>query len=86
YPFQLSNGEKQRVAIVRALVDNKRILLADEPTGALDAENAEIIMNIIKEKVKENNMAALIVTHDKDVAAKCDRVVNIEYGIVRSGM
>ena len=86
YPFQLSNGEKQRVAIVRALVDNKRILLADEPTGALDAENAERIMSIIKEKVKENNMAALIVTHDKDVAAKCDRVVNIEYGMIRSGM
>lgn len=82
YPFQLSNGEKQRVAIVRALVDDKKILLADEPTGALDNQNAEIIMDIIKAKVKENNMAALIVTHDKDVAAKCDHVINIKYGVI----
>lgn len=82
YPFQLSNGEKQRVAIVRALVDDKKILLADEPTGALDNQNAEIIMDIIKAKVKENNMAALIVTHDKEVAAKCDHVINIKYGVI----
>ena len=82
YPFQLSNGEKQRVAIVRALVDDKKILLADEPTGALDADNAESIMNIIRSNVKNRNLTALIVTHDKEIAAKCDRVINLNYGVV----
>ncbi|MBP5625251.1 MAG: ABC transporter ATP-binding protein [Lachnospiraceae bacterium] len=80
YPFNLSNGEKQRVAIVRALVDNKKILLADEPTGSLDEYNSSLIIDIIRRRVKENKTTALIVTHDPDVAKKCDRILRIDYG------
>ncbi len=80
YPFNLSNGEKQRVAIVRALVDNKKILLADEPTGSLDEYNSSLIIDIIRRHVKENKTTALIVTHDPDVAKKCDRILRIDYG------
>lgn len=80
YPFNLSNGEKQRVAIVRALVDNKKLLLADEPTGSLDEYNSSLIIDIIRRRVKENKTTALIVTHDPDVAKKCDRILRIDYG------
>ena len=80
YPFNLSNGEKQRVAIVRALVDNKMILLADEPTGSLDEYNSGLIIDIIRKRVDESKTTALIVTHDPDVAKRCDRILRIDYG------
>ena len=80
YPFNLSNGEKQRVAIVRALVDNKKIILADEPTGSLDEYNSSLIIDIIRKRVTEAKTTALIVTHDMDVAKKCDRILHIDYG------
>ena len=80
YPFNLSNGEKQRVAIVRALTDNKMIILADEPTGALDEYNSGLIIDIIRKRVNENKTTALIVTHDPDVAKRCDRILRIDYG------
>jgi putative ABC transport system ATP-binding protein len=83
YPFQLSNGERQRVAIVRALVDNKKVILADEPTGALDSENAEKIINILKKKVKEDDRIAIIVTHDSEVAKHCDKIYYMDYGILK---
>lgn len=80
YPFQLSNGEKQRVAIARALVDNKKIILADEPTGALDFENAENTIHLLRRLAEERGMTVLIVTHDYEIAKKCDRIVRISYG------
>lgn len=80
YPYQLSNGERQRVAIARALSDNKKIILADEPTGALDYENAEKIIDLLNKVVKEREITALIVTHDKEVAEKCDKTCYISYG------
>lgn len=80
YPFNLSNGEKQRVAIVRALTDNKMIILADEPTGSLDEYNSGLIIDIIRKRVNENKTTALIVTHDPDVAKRCDRILRIDYG------
>ena len=80
YPFNLSNGEKQRVAIVRALTDNKMIILADEPTGSLDEYNSGLIIDIIRKRVNENRTTALIVTHDPDVAKRCDRILRIDYG------
>ncbi len=80
YPYQLSNGEKQRVAIARALVDNKKIILADEPTGALDCENAENTINLFRELVKNRGITILIVTHDQEIANKCDRIIHISYG------
>lgn len=80
YPCQLSNGEKQRVAIARALVDDKKIILADEPTGALDCASAENTINLLRKLVKEKGITVLIVTHDREIASKCDRVIHILYG------
>ena len=84
YPYQLSNGEKQRVAIARALVDDKKIILADEPTGALDYANAESVITILNKLAKERNVTVLVVTHDKEIAYKCDRTLQIVYGKIEN--
>lgn len=83
YPTQLSGGQKQRVAIARALVNNPSIILADEPTGALDKESAEIILKILK-KIVESGKLVMIVTHSELVAKHCSRIVKIDDGIIVS--
>ena len=80
FPNQLSNGEKQRVAIARALVDNKKMILADEPTGAMDQKSAENTVNLLHRLAEEKGITILIVTHDMEVAKKCDRIVTLSYG------
>jgi len=75
----LSGGEKQRIAIARLLLANKSIILADEPTGALDSKNADKIMNQLK-RLSENGKTIIIVTHDKKVAERCDRIIYLENG------
>ena len=76
---QLSGGQKQRVAIARAMINHPGILLADEPTGALDVKTSEEIMGVFK-KLNEQGTTVIIITHDMEVAAKCDRVVEISDG------
>lgn len=76
---QLSGGEQQRVAIARAIIREPSILLADEPTGALDEETEDIIMNIF-EKLNEQGIAIVIVTHDASVAERCKRVYTLRKG------
>ena len=83
YPNQLSGGQKQRVAIARALANNPTIILADEPTGALDADSAEIIMQILK-KIAESGKLVIIVTHSEKVANECGRVIKMEDGVIVS--
>jgi len=84
FPRELSGGEQQRVAIARAIVGNPSIILADEPTAALDGENGQVIMKILAEIAKERGHAVLIVTHDPRLLPFADRVVHIEDGrIVR---
>lgn len=78
-PDKLSGGECQRVAIARALVKNPSLILADEPTGALDSENEQIILNIFK-KVKGMKKTIIIVTHDSTVAHECDRILKMKDG------
>ncbi|WP_411679742.1 ABC transporter ATP-binding protein [Clostridium thailandense] len=78
-PNQLSGGQQQRVAIARALVGNPKILLADEPTGALDSKTSKEIMELIKELHKQGQTIILI-THDPKVAEQAERVVTIEDG------
>ncbi len=75
----LSGGQKQRVAIARAIVNNPDIILADEPTGALDTKTGEVIFNLLK-TLSDNGKTVIIITHDKDIAQKCERVIEISDG------
>ena len=87
-PGGLSGGEQQRVAIARALVANPSVVLADEPTGALDGKNGRSIMRILADTAHERERAVLVVTHDPRVVPFADRIVEIEDGLIvaeRSG-
>jgi putative ABC transport system ATP-binding protein len=79
-PRELSGGEQQRVAIARAIVGNPSVILADEPTAALDGENGRAIMKILAEIAREQGHAVLIVTHDPRLLPFADRIVHIEDG------
>jgi len=85
-PRELSGGELQRVAIARALVGDPALVLADEPTGNLDPENASQVLGLMKKLVKEAGSAAILATHSEQVAAGCDRVYRLaESGLSRLG-
>lgn len=84
FPGSLSGGEQQRVAIARALVTNARVLLADEPTGALDAKNSERISSLLK-KLAVEGLIVIVATHDASVAARMDRIVDLEEGAKPTG-
>lgn len=79
-PSELSGGESQRVAIARALAINPAILFADEPSGNLDEETGEKVMDLLFNMVKKTNTTLVLVTHDQDLAKKCSRVVHLEHG------
>jgi putative ABC transport system ATP-binding protein len=79
YPDQLSGGERQRVAIARAVVGDRHLLLADEPSGALDSVNSEAVMRLVHEACKRG-VAAVVVTHDAQLASWADRVVFLRDG------
>lgn len=81
YPNQLSGGQKQRVAIARCLIANKKIILADEPTGALDKENGIKLMEIL-EKLNAEGIAIIVVTHDENIALRCKKIIRMENGRV----
>ncbi|MEM3155879.1 MAG: ABC transporter ATP-binding protein, partial [Nitrososphaerota archaeon] len=83
-PTELSGGEQQRVAIARGLVGRPRILLADEPTGNLDTKNAVAIMEILRNINKTLGTTIVIVTHNPEIAEKCDRIVRLRDGRVES--
>jgi lipoprotein-releasing system ATP-binding protein len=83
YPWQMSGGEQQRVAIARALILRPRYIFADEPTGNLDSENAEIVMTILK-KVNKSGTTICLVTHDPDFAAMANREIYLVDGKISS--
>lgn len=79
-PSQLSGGESQRVAIARALAINPAILFADEPSGNLDEETGDKVMDLLFKMVQDTGTTLVLVTHDPDLAKKCSRVVHLEHG------
>jgi putative ABC transport system ATP-binding protein len=78
----LSGGQKQRVVIARALVNNPRILFADEPTGNLDSQTGAVVEDILFDLNREHGITLLVVTHDDDLAARCDRRIYLKDGLV----
>jgi lipoprotein-releasing system ATP-binding protein len=83
-PARLSGGEQQRVALVRALANDPQILLADEPTGNLDHDTADGVMTALVEVVRASGLAALIATHNLDLARRLDRIVALEGGRLKA--
>ncbi|MBO4827198.1 MAG: ABC transporter ATP-binding protein [Prevotella sp.] len=82
YPNELSGGQKQRVAIARALITNPQIILADEPTGALDSKTSVEVMQLLKQLNAEQGMTIVVVTHESGVANETNKIVHIKDGII----
>jgi putative ABC transport system ATP-binding protein len=84
-PFALSGGEQQRVAIARAVICEPKILLADEPTGNLDTENSQIVLDMLRELNRTFRQTILMITHNPEAAAVADRIIRMRDGHVVSG-
>lgn len=82
YPRELSGGQQQRIAIARALVGKPKIILADEPTGALDSKTGQDIMNLFIQLNEMDKNTIIIITHDNKIAAQCKRVVKMQDGLI----
>ena len=82
FPHMLSGGEKQRVAIMRALMNNPKIILADEPTASLDAERATEVIEMIKNQIQSKKMIGIMITHDKRLFEYADRVIELDDGVI----
>lgn len=83
-PLELSGGEQQRVALARAVVNNPAIILADEPTGNLDTENSEIVLNMFRELNKKFNQTIIMITHNPEAAAVCSRIIRMRDGLIEN--
>ncbi len=84
FPAQLSGGEQQRVAIARALAKNPKLLLCDEPTGALDYETGKTILKLLSDTCREKKVTVIVITHNQAIAPMADRVIKIKNGKVTS--
>ena len=84
YPSQLSGGEQQRVSIARAFINRPQLLFADEPTGNLDNETSHIIEDLLFEMNRDHGATLLLVTHNLDLAGKCDRLIRLKGGVIFS--
>jgi len=81
-PLEMSGGEQQRVALARAIVNSPAIILADEPTGNLDTENSEIVLNMFRELNEKFNQTIIMITHNPEAAAVCSRIIRMRDGII----
>lgn len=84
FPSQLSGGEQQRVAIARAIAKNPKLLLCDEPTGALDSQTGQMIIDLLMRTCKERHMTTILITHNSAIADIADKVITIKNGQVSS--
>lgn len=84
YPFELSGGEQQRVAIARALAKNPKMLLCDEPTGALDINTGKNILKLLSDMCRKNGITVVVITHNQAISAMGDKVIKVKNGIVDS--
>lgn len=84
FPSQLSGGEQQRLAIARALVKNPKLILCDEPTGALDFETGKQVLELLQVQCKEHNKTLIIVTHNQEIARIADKTIHVREGLVSS--
>ena len=84
FPSQLSGGEQQRVAIARALAKNPKLLLCDEPTGALDYQTGKAILQLLQDTARKSGMTVIIITHNSALTAMADRVIRVKSGTVAS--
>jgi len=85
FPSQLSGGEQQRVAIARAVATGAKILLADEPTGNLDQETGAAIIELLFELQQKDGTTLFLVTHDRNLAKRCGRILEVRDGLVKEG-
>ena len=84
YPAQLSGGQQQRVSIARAIVKNPRLILADEPTAALDLNTSIEVLSVIRDIVRNNNTTVMMVTHNAEIGKLADRIVRVQNGRIAS--
>lgn len=82
YPYELSGGEQQRVAIARALAKNPKLMLCDEPTGALDYNTGKAVLQLLQDCSRKNGMTVVIITHNQALTAMADRVISVKSGTV----
>ena len=82
FPAQLSGGEQQRVSIARALAKNPKLLLCDEPTGALDDETGRTILSLLQDTCRKQGMTVIVITHNSAIAPMADRVIHLKSGKV----
>ena len=85
FPAKLSGGQQQRVAVGRAILMHPSLILADEPTGSLDGANGNAVMDLLQNLCRDYGQTTLVVTHDPDIAARCDRILYMKDGRVLEG-
>lgn len=86
FPSQLSGGEQQRVAIARAIAKNPKILLCDEPTGALDYKTGKEVLKLLQDTARKNNMTVIIITHNQAIAPMANRVIKMKSGKIEENI
>ncbi|MDG1019949.1 MAG: ATP-binding cassette domain-containing protein, partial [Emcibacteraceae bacterium] len=86
FPTQLSGGEQQRVAIARAMAPQPKILFADEPTGNLDGKTGHNIIELIFDLKEKNDATLILITHDQELAEKCDEILHIQDGLITNNV